>query len=189
MDENGTQITMPVQPMGYGAGYGGGYGYPVMPVYGGFGGGFGNGFGGDIGWLVLIILLAGIGGWGGMGGFGGFGGGLGFDFPWLLNGQNQITASTADGFRSAEISSQLSAIQNTLASGEIANCGRAMDAMQTAYTNQIADLNRSFDSQTAITAGQNAIQSQLAKCLKKISEKAKEIFGFTNFEAVGTCAA
>lgn len=52
--------------------------------------GNGNGFGGD-GWWLLIILLFANGGWG-MGGFGnGFGGFgnmmLGYDFPWLLNGQ------------------------------------------------------------------------------------------------------
>lgn len=164
-ENGGNGMVMPVQPMGGYGGYGSGWGMPyALPVMGGYGGGYG-GFG-DFGSLIVLFLFAAMfGGFGGgFGGIGGGWGGLGIDFPWLLNGQNQITASTADAFRSSEISSQLSAIQGTLASGEIANCNRAMDAMQTAYTNQIADLNRSFDSQTAITAGQNAIQSQLAKC-------------------------
>ena len=59
---------------------------PVAPAYGG--GGFGGGGWGDGIWLILIVLFA-LGG--GMG-FGGFGGGFGggYDFPWLLHGQNAI---------------------------------------------------------------------------------------------------
>lgn len=81
-DENNGMV-MPVQPLG-------GYGYG-MP----YGGGFGNGFGLGDDWLAifLIALLFG-GGWGmgGFGGFGGFGGGFGnmFEFPWLLNGQQNV---------------------------------------------------------------------------------------------------
>lgn len=172
-DENGgIGATMLVGPTGVGGNYGGfGYpmAYPVMPMMGGYGG-WGGGFGGDLSSLIVLFLFAAMfGGFGGgFGGFGGGWGGIGFDFPWLLTGQNQIQSSTADGFRSAAISSQLGDIQTSITTGfsnsEVAACNRAMDAMQTAYTNQIADLNRSFDSQAAITAGQNAIQSQLAKC-------------------------
>ena len=77
---------------------------PVAPFYGGGGNGGFGGFGGDWGWIILLLLLAG-GGWGN--GFGGgFGGGfgnmaLGFDFPWLLNGQNNINANTNNGFQNA----------------------------------------------------------------------------------------
>lgn len=142
---------------------------PVAPMYGGYGyngNGFG-GFGGDWSGLIILFLIASM--WGGFGGFGmgGFGGGM-FEFPWLLNGQNGINANTNAGFNQANTTSLLgdiqSSINNGFASAEVASCNRAMDAMQTAYTNQIADLNRSFDAQTAVTAGQTAIQSQLAKC-------------------------
>ena len=65
---------------------------PVSPMYGG-NGGFG-GFGGDWGWIVLLLLLAGNGGWGNAFG-GGFGNAqLGYDFPWILNGQNGINSNT-----------------------------------------------------------------------------------------------
>lgn len=142
---------------------------PVAPMYGGYGyngNGFG-GFGGDWSGLIILFLIASM--WGGFGGFGmgGFGGGM-FEFPWLLNGQNGINANTNAGFNQATTTSLLgdiqSSINNGFANAEVASCNRAMDAMQTAYTNQIADLNRSFDAQTAVTAGQTAIQSQLAKC-------------------------
>lgn len=43
---------------------------------------------------------------------------------------------------------------------------------------QMADMQQMF-----------SLQSQLAQCLKKVSNKAKEIFGFNNYEAVGTLAA
>ena len=167
MDSENTSFQMPVMPAGYG--------------YGSNNGGFG--FGGDFAWLILLVLLCG-GGWG-MGGFGGMGGmmGLGYDFPWLLNGQNQIQASTADGFRSAQLSDGITSIrdgisglstqlcgccgdiQNTLCSGfagVTASVNGAQNALaQQLYSNEIASLNRSFAEQTANTAGFTGVQSSL----------------------------
>ncbi len=178
-------MVMPVTPM-----YGGGYGNN-----GGF---FGNG--GDS-WLGILFLIALCnGGWGGFGG--GFGGGygnmmLGYDFPWLLNGQNGISNNVNDGFRDAQLhdsvtsvrdgvsnlATQLcgccgdvqmslangfSGVQNALCSG-FAGTTAAVNGAQNAiaqqlYSNQLADLERSFAAQTASTQGMNAIQSQLAQC-------------------------
>ena len=160
-----------------------GFYMPVAPAYGGgYGGGFGNGFGGD-GWWVLLLLLAFNGGWGGMGGFGGFAGGLGYDFPWLLNGQNGINNNVSDGFRSAQLSDGITSIrdgisglstqlcgccgdiQNTLCSGfagVTASVTGAQNALsQQMYSNELASLNRSFAEQTANTAGFNGVQSAL----------------------------
>ena len=135
---------------------------PVAPT-GSFGGGFGGGWGDGI-WLILIVLFA-LGG--GMGFGGGFGGG-GYDFPWLLNGQNGINANTNAGFNQAATASSLAGIQSSLTTGfsnaEVAGCNRAMEQMQTAYTNEIASLERNFAAQTANTAAQNALSSQLASC-------------------------
>lgn len=166
MDENnGVPFTMPVAPAGYAGGNGG------------FGG-----FGGDWGWIVLLLLLAG-GGWG-MGGFGGgFGGGLGYDFPWLLNGQNGINNNVSDGFRDAQLHDSVTSvrdgvsslatqlcgccgdIQNTLCSGfagVTASVNGAQNALsQQMYSNELASLNRSFAEQTANTAGFNGVQSSL----------------------------
>lgn len=119
-----------------------------------------GGFGGDATWLVILFLFAAMGGWGN--GFGGNGGGNG----WMLasNTDNLIT----NGFNQAATAGTLSSIQNSLNTGfanaEIAGCNRAMDAMQTAYQNQIAELNRSFAAQTANTAALSGIQAQLAQC-------------------------
>lgn len=170
-------------------GNGNGMVMPVSPLYGGGYGNNGFGFGGDGIWggLLLGLLFGGLGGWGGFGGFGGgWGGMFGMDAmmlaPYFFNTQTQNDVNR--GFDNVALSNQISSLQgsidevrtgnqlsniqqsisNGFADAEVANCGRAMDAMQTAYNNQIADLNRSFDSQTAITQGQNAIQSQLAKC-------------------------
>lgn len=158
-------------------GNGNGMYMPVAPAYGG--GGFGNGFGGDWGWIILLLLC----GWGGMGmgGFGGWGGmmGLGYDFPWLLNGQNQINANTNAGFDHAATQSALGNLSTAVTSGfgdvQTALCGgfagvtAAVNGAQNAiaqqlYTGQIADLERSFAAQTANTAGLNNLQSQLASC-------------------------
>ena len=160
-NENGNGMVMPVQPLGNGYGYGG-YGVPY-PV-----GGYGNsfGFGGGFGDLLVLFLFAAMFG---MGGFGGFGGGFGDGmFPWLIAGQAGINTNTNNGFDNAALSAQLSGIQSSLTTGfsnaEVANCNRAMDALNASYTNQIASLNRSFDAQTAVTAGQTALASQFADC-------------------------
>lgn len=151
---------------------------PVQPMYGNGNGGFG-GFG-DGSWLILFIILIMCGGWGGgFGGFGGFGGGFGYDFPWLLNGQNGINANTNAGFQNAAVQSAIGDLNNNVTSGfgnvQTALCGGfagvnasingAQNAIsQQLYTNQIADLERSFAAQTANTQGMSALQSQLAQC-------------------------
>jgi len=149
---------------------------PVAPAYGG---GYGNGwggFGGD-GWWVILFLFALMGnGWGnGFGGFGNGGYGLTTDFPWLLNGQSGINANTNAGFQNAMLNDGITSIRDNLSDISTQLCGgfagvtasvtNAQNAIaQQLYTNQIADLERSFNAQTASTQGMNAIQSQLAQC-------------------------
>ena len=140
---------------------------PVTPAYGN-NGGFG-GFGGDGFWLIILFILLGNGAWG-MGGFGGADG----LYPWLNNSQN-----INGGFRDQMLNTQISGIQNSITSGfgdvQTALCGGfagvnasingAQNAIsQQMYTNQIADLERSFAAQTAQTAGMTALQAQLAQC-------------------------
>lgn len=142
---------------------------PVAPMYGGGNGGFGNGFGGDGWWVLLLFLLIGGNGWGN--GFGGFGGNAMADmYPWM-NQSNQINS----GFRDQMINDNVTSIRdgvygitNQLCAGFAgvnATVNNAQNAVaQQLYTNQIADMERSFNAQTASTAGMNAIQSQLAQC-------------------------
>lgn len=148
---------------------------PVAPAYGMGNSGWG-GFGGD-GWWVILFLFALMGnGWGN--GFGGgFGGGSygAYDFPWLLNGQAGINANTNNGFRDAMINDNITSVRDGIADISTQLCGgfagvtAAVNGAQSAvsqqlYTNQIADMERSFNAQTASTQGMNAIQSQLAQC-------------------------
>lgn len=142
---------------------------PVAPAYGGNMGGFG--FGGDFAWLILLVLLCG-GGWG-MGGFG-MGGmmGLGYDFPWILNGQTNLSNHMSDGFRDAQLSDSITSVRDGISSLSTQLCGCCGD-MQMALANvqsslstqlcnnEIASLNRSFAEQTANTAGFNGVQSSL----------------------------
>lgn len=160
---------------------------PVAPAYGGGMGGFGGGFDGDA-WLILIIIFAlfgnGFGGWGGMGGFGNMA--LGYDFPWLLNGQQGISNNVNDGFRDQMLNSSIQGIQSSITSGfgdtalgiaginqNICQTGNsivsAVNGAQNAisaqmYGNQIADMERSYASQTATMQGFNGLQGQLAQC-------------------------
>lgn len=161
---------------------------PVSPMFGGgggFGGGFGNGFDSDI-WLILIILFALFGN-----GFGGFGGGFGGGgaiaaegsmlYPWM--NQAEITQN---GFRDQMLNTSIQGIQNSVTSGfgdvqlgiagvnqNICQTGNsivsAVNGAQNAitaqmYGNTIADLERSFASQTATAQGFNNLQGQLAQC-------------------------
>lgn len=166
---------------------GNGFYMPVAPAYGGgYGNGGFGGFGGD-GWWIILLLLAFNGGWGGFGGMGGFGNmALGYDFPWLLNGQQNIQTSTASGFRDAQLSDSITSvrdgvsalatqlcnccgdIQMSLAngfSGVTASVTGAQNAIsQQMYANQIADMERSFAAQTASTQGMTTLSSQLAQC-------------------------
>lgn len=170
-DENGNMsTTMLVSPTG---GYMGGNG------------GFGNGFGGDWGWIILLLLLAGGNGWGG--GFGGYGGGqLGYDFPWLMNGQQGINNNVSDGFRDAQLNDNVTSVRDGIAGLSTQLCGCCGDIQtnlcngfngvtgavtgaqnaisQQMYSNQIADLNRSFDAQTAVTQGMNTIAMNQQNC-------------------------
>lgn len=156
--ENGNSngMVMPVSPMGFG-GYGGGWGN-------GFGG-----FGGD-GWWVILFLFAlmGNGGWGGFGGWGGMNGlgfGLGLD-SYLFNTQTQNDVNR--GFDNAGLSGQLSGIQSSISNGfasaEVADCNRAMNAMQTAYNNQIADMNQRFTLATEVDDRLDTLSLNLQKC-------------------------
>lgn len=158
-DENGSGMVMPVAPM-YGGGNGG---------FGGFGG-----FGGDWGWIILLLLIA-NGGWGG--GFGGFGGNmaLGYDFPWLLNGQSAINNNTNSGFRDAMINDGITSIRDGIGNlstqicglgGDIQNalCNGFAGVEQGANARQIANMQTAFANQTAMAQGFSGVQSQLANC-------------------------
>lgn len=147
---------------------------PVAPAYGMGNSGWG-GFGGD-GWWVILFLFALMGnGWGGFGGYGNGGYGLTTDFPWLLNGQAGINTNTNNGFQNALLNDNITSVRDGIADISTQLCGgfagvtAAVNGAQNAvsqqlYTNQIADMERSFNAQTASTQGMNAIQSQLAQC-------------------------
>lgn len=157
---------------------------PVAPMYGSNNGGFGS-WGGDGWWILLLLLFA--GGWNNGGFGGGFGNAmLGYDFPWLLNGQSGINANTNNGFQNALLNDNITSVRDGISAlstqicglggdisqqlcggfaGVTASVNNAQNAVaQQLYTNQIADMERSFNAQTASTQGMQAIQAQLAQC-------------------------
>ena len=140
---------------------------PVAPMYGG-NGGDGFGFGGN-GWWILILFIL-LGGWNNNGFGGGFGGGAGELYPWM-NQSNQVSGGFRDQMLNDNITSirdGVYGISNQLCSGfagVTASVTGAQNALaQQMYTNQIADMERSYAAQTANTAGMTALQSQLAQC-------------------------
>jgi hypothetical protein len=169
-DGDGMNTTMLVGPTAY-------------PMQGG--NGFGNGFGNDWGWIILLLLFA-DGGWGN--GFGGgFGGGFAnYEFPWLFNGQQGINNNVSDGFRDAQLHDSVTSVRDGISALSTQLCGccgdiqnslcngfngvtSAVNGAQNAlaqqmYTNQIADLERSYAAQTAQTAGMNNLAMGLQNC-------------------------
>lgn len=173
-DENSSSpFTMPVQPM-----YGGGYGN------GGFGG-----FGGDWGWIILL-LLAFNGGWGGMGGFGG--NQLGYDFPWLLNGQNGINNNVSDGFRDAQLHDSVTSVRDGVSNLATQLCGCCGD-MQMSIANSTAGIQNSLCSgfagvNASINGAQNAISNQLynneiASLNRSFAEQTANTAGFNGVQS------
>jgi hypothetical protein len=167
---NGTDTTMLVTPS-YGMPYGGGNGL----------------FGGGDSWLGILFLIALCNGGFGFGG--GFGGGygnmmLGYDFPWLLNGQNQINGNVNGGFRDAQLHDSITSVQSAISAlaTQLCQCcgdmrydmcngfngvNSSIFGAQTALSqqmnaNEIASLNRSFAEQTANAQGFNGVQAGLS---------------------------
>lgn len=139
---------------------------PVAPMYGNGNGGFGDGFGSGW-WIILLFILLGNNGWGGFGG--GFGG-AGELYPWMNNSQN-----INNGFRDQMLNDNITSIRdgvygiNTQLCNGFAGTTAAITGAQNAlaqqmYTNQIADLERSYAAQTASTAGMNNIAMNLQNC-------------------------
>lgn len=97
------------------------------------GGGYGWGADGSW-WIILLFLFAFAGnGWGG-----GFGGGNGGGMMPYFYSQN-TDGVVQRGFDTASLTSQLSGIQSSISNGfasaEIAECNRAMNAMQQSFAN------------------------------------------------------
>lgn len=147
----------------------GGMYMPVAPAYG-TGTANGNGmFGGDWAWIILLLLL----GWGNNG-FAGNGAGASGLYPWMnqagitANGfQNAATNAAVGGIQDS-INSGFSGVQSSLCNG-FAGVNATVNGAQSAVTSQmysgtIADLERSFANQTAITGGISGLSSQLANC-------------------------
>lgn len=139
----------------------------VMPVAPAYGNGGMNGFGGDGWWILLLLLFAG-------GGFGnGFGGGNNI-YPWMnqtdtINSgfQNQMLNTSVSGIQNA-ITAGFGDVQNSLCGGfagvTASVTGAQNGITQQMYSNQIADLERSFAAQTANTQAITGLSSQLAQC-------------------------
>ena len=129
-DENGMNTTMLMTPAN-GVPYGGGYGNNGL-------------FGGGDSWLGILFLIALCNGGFGFGG--GFGGGygnmmLGYDFPWLLNGQNGINSNVNNGFRDAQLHDSITSVQGAISALATQLCQCCGD-MQLNVSNGINSVNQ-----------------------------------------------
>lgn len=163
--------------------------------YGGNNGGFGNGWGGDWAWILLLLLIGGNG-WG-MGGFGGGFGGfgnmmLGYDFPWLLNGQQNINNNVSDGFRDAQLHDSVTSVRDGISSLATQLCGCCGD-MQMSMANGFAGVQQSLCSgfagtTAAVTNAANSISQQLntnevANLNRSFAEQMANAQGFNGLQS------
>ena len=159
-------------------------------------GGNNNGFGSSMGeWIIGLVALGMLGN-GGM--FGGFGGNaMGYDFPWLLSGQNGINQNTNDGFQNLHLSDQIEGTRDAVNNLSTQICGSTADIVQavnsgfagaeiSANARQIADMQQGFNNTISMLNGFNNIGSRLDDCLTKILKKAKKILCFTEYKTVGS---
>lgn len=134
----------------------------------------GNGWGGSMGeWIIGLVALGMLGN-GGM--FGGFGGNaMGYDFPWLLSGQNGINQNTNDGFQNLHLSDQIEGTRDAVNNLSTQVCSSTADIVQavnsgfagaeiSANARQIADMQQNFNGQIATLQGFNNIGSRLDDC-------------------------
>lgn len=133
----------------------------VSPAGGIANNGFGNAFGGDWAWIILLLLLGWGGGYGGFGGMGGFGGG--YEFPWLLNGQQNIMTQTSNGFQNQMLGDNINGIREGIfnLSTQLCNCcGDVQMALCNGFAGveQGANARQMANMQTAF-----GIQSQIAQ--------------------------
>lgn len=158
-ENNGTGMVMPVQPLG------------------GYGGGNNGGFGWGSDWIILFLFAMMFGGWGGGfgGGFGGYGNMmLGYDFPWLLNGQNGINTNVNDGFRTAQLSDSVTSVRDGIAGLSTQICGGFGDT-QMALANGFANVNTNVSNGFAgvnlgIANGTAAIQNSLCNGFNSVNQ-------------------
>lgn len=164
---------------------GGGAGM-YMPVAPAYGGGYGNGgFGSDWAWIIILLMC----GWGGMGFGGGFGGGYGgfYDFPWILQGQQNTDNNVNNGFRDQMINSGINSLgdkvvsgfgdlQTSLCSG-FAGVNATVNAAANGITNRlyddtIANMERSFALQGQVAQGFNSTAAGTADLKYTIASEA-----------------
>lgn len=149
------------------------YPYPVYPMMYGNGGYGNNGFlGGDGLWIILLLALV----WGGNGmGFGFGNNAMGYDFPWLLTGQQGINNNTNNGFDTLHLSNQIEGVRDGIYSLSNQNCNSTasiINAMNTGFANaetsenarQIANMQQAFNGQISTIQGFNTLGSRLDDC-------------------------
>lgn len=161
------------------------------------GGGNNGSFGNDGGWggmIWLFAILALMGGWGngGFGGGNGGGGRSGYDFPWLLNGQNGINNNVNDGFRVAQLQDSVTSIRDGIGNLSTQLCGCCGD-MQMALANGFSGVQQSLCSgfagtTAAVNGAQNALAQQLynneiANLNRSFAEQTANTAGFNGVQS------
>ena len=117
---------------------------------------------------------------------------LGYDFPWLLNGQNGINNNVNDGFRDAQLHDSVTSVRDgvsNLATQLCGCCGDIQMGMANGFAGVQNSLCQGFAGTTAaVTAAQNGITQQLysnelASLNRSFSEQTANTQGFRDVQS------
>lgn len=113
---------------------------------------------------------------------------LGYDFPWLLNGQQGVNNNVSDGFRDAQLHDSVTSVRDGVSNLATQLCSCCGD-MQMALANSTAGIQQALCSgfagtTAAVTGAQNAISQQmyaneLASLNRSFAEQTANTAGFT----------
>jgi hypothetical protein len=117
---------------------------------------------------------------------------LGYDFPWLLNGQNGINNNVSDGFRDAQLHDSVTSVRDGVSNLATQLCGCCGD-MQMSIANSTAGIQQSLcngfaGTTAAITGAQNALSQQLntneiANLNRSFAEQTANMQGFNGINS------
>ena len=106
---------------------------------------------------------------------------LGYDFPWLLNGQNQINGNVNGGFRDAQLHDSITSTRDAISALATQLCQCCGD-MQMSVLNGFNGVNNSiFGAQTALAQQMNA--NEIASLNRSYAEQAANAQGFNGVQA------
>ena len=134
---------------------------------------------------TMLVQPSGFGGNGGLGGFGG-----GYEFPWLLTGQQNINSNTNNGFRDAMINDNITSVRdgiNALSTQICESSGNTQMALANGFAGvnasianaSMANMQNLFGVQSGISDVKYTVASEACADRAAVSDGIRDILAAT----------